>query len=573
MRLTVMSVFALALTGCGKDLPTPDSPADELYVDATSFSNPIIAGFAPDPSLVRVGEDFYLVNSSFEYFPGLPIYHSRDLVNWSLIGYALANPVTAYLDDVDASGGIHAATIRYDDGVFYVVTTNIVHERPVSFIVTARNPAGPWSDPVVVEDAEGIDPSLFFDDDGRVWYHANRTKEEPSFPGEAEIWLQELDRDTLQLIGPRSVLWSGCCQGVWAEGPHIYKRDGTYYLLISEGGTSYKHAIAVAIADDVQGPYQNNPRNPILTHRHLSLDYPITGVGHADLVELADGRWYAVALGWRLMERQHGLLGRETFLLPVTWETDREWWVDPKRTYPVFSPTSGRVDLEYPLPFADQRQRATAGFVDEFDGATLKLEWNMRRSHSQPFHALADGKLVLDLQAQAIANRAQYSFLGVRQRDFAFLAETAMQFEPKSTGEEAGLMIVQKDAAAFGLTVRGGDDSHEAVLWQTLYGERTDIAVQPIASATTVLRVEGDGTTYRFYAGSSDSMAQMGGDIDAAPVLSPNVLRGFNYTGVYVGVYGSSNGAVTTSQARFERFVYSPEPPSNGDWFTWGEDK
>ncbi len=303
---------ALSLVGCAAALD--DRPQQQPGV----FSNPIVPGFAPDPSIVRVEDDFYLINSSFEYFPGIPIYHSQDLVSWELIGYALNDPRQIDLAHIKSSDGIHASTIRYHDGRFYIITTNNVDGNMVNFIVTAADPRGPWSAPQVLEGAPGIDPSLFFDDDGRAWYVGNRIPPDPEFPGQAEIWLQQVDIDAMALIGERHYLWRGCCGGVWAEGPHIYKKDGYYYLLISEGGTAHEHALAVAISKEITGPYRNNPRNPVLTHRQLSYNHPITGVGHADLVELEDGRWYAVALGWRLVDGMHGILGRETFLLPVT---------------------------------------------------------------------------------------------------------------------------------------------------------------------------------------------------------------------------------------------------------------
>lgn len=579
MRQWLTGLMVLLVWGCGGQGPAPtalEPIKDKTRADAPApdtFANPIIPGFAPDPSVVRVGKDFYLVNSSFEYFPGLPIYHSTDLVNWALIGNALDNPKTADLDTVDASGGIHAATIRYHDGLFYIATTTIVHDAPVSFIITATDPKGPWSDPVVVEGAEGIDPSLFFDDDGRVWYHANRHKDDPSYTGESEIWLQELDLETLQLIGPRTTLWTGCCQGGWEEGPHIYKRDGLYYLLLSEGGTSYKHAIAVAVSEAVDGPYQNNPRNPVLTHRHLSYDYPIMGVGHADMVELADGRWYAVALGWRLMDRAHGLLGRETFLLPVTWETEREWWIEQKWPYPVFSPQTGRIEHRFPLPFNDQSQAARAPFVDQFDSQNLGPEWNMRRSRSEPFTRLEDGALVLSLSPAAIANRVPYSFIGIRQRDFAFGATTKMAFTPDTPAEEAGVMVIQKDEAAIALTVRGDGDAREAILWQTLYGERTILATRPFPHDTAHIRIDGDKTGYRFFIGdTAASMAPLGGEVDGT-ILSPNILKGFNYTGVYLGLYGSSNGTPTDETARFDHFTYTPVSGQQNTWFDWPTEK
>lgn len=267
-----------------------------MHAPATSFSNPIIQGFAPDPSIVRVDDDFYLVNSTFEYFPGIPIYHSRDLVSWELLSYALTDPTQVDLGQIKSSDGTHASTIRHHDGRFYIITTNNVDGNMLNFIVTATDPRGPWSVPQIIEGAPGIDPSLFFDDDGRAWYVGNHIPPDPEFPGQAETWLQEVDIEDMALIGERHYLWRGCCGGVWAEGPHIYKKDGYYYLMISVGGTAYEHAVSIAISRDIAGPYRNNPRNPVLSHRQLSYDYPITGVGHADLVELADGHWYAVAL-------------------------------------------------------------------------------------------------------------------------------------------------------------------------------------------------------------------------------------------------------------------------------------
>ena len=167
------------------------------------FSNPVIPGFAPDPSIVRVGGDFYLVNSTFEYFPGIPVYHSTDLVNWTLIGHALHDESQVELASIASSGGVHASTIRYHDGLFYVITTNVIDGETVNFFVTAEDPAGPWSAPYVLDGAPGIDPSLFFDDDGRAWYVGNRIPSDPEFDGQAEIWLQELDLETKQLTGER----------------------------------------------------------------------------------------------------------------------------------------------------------------------------------------------------------------------------------------------------------------------------------------------------------------------------------------------------------------------------------
>lgn len=539
---------------------------------SATFRNPVIPGFAPDPSIVRVGRDFYLVNSTFEYFPGIPVYHSRDLVHWTLIGHALADPATAGLDDAESSGGVQAATIRHHAGVFYVVTTRILKGQAQSFIVTATEPRGPWSAPHIVRDAEGIDPSLFFDDDGRVWYTANRIPADPQFSGQAEIWLQELDLPTLQLKGLRHALWRGCCQGTWAEGPHLYKQAGRYVLVIAEGGTSYEHAVSVAVSHSITGPYENNPRNPVLTHRHLSLDHPVTNVGHADLVELEDGRWFAVVLGTRRLQGLHDILGRETFLVPVQWEKEREWWKEDPRTFPVFAPASGRVELELPRPFAQVRRRSpgagrqgTAGaFRDDFRGPRLDPQWTFRRSHPQPFHELGAraGSLRLRLQPTAVAESTRYSFAGVRQRHFEAVARTRLHLQPQDR-EEAGLLVIQKDTAAYAFT-RALDAAGVPVMrvsWFGDEGRRTlaEVALPVAARGRPVdLRVVADGLCYAFdYAMDGRSWRRVGAGVDGTR-LSPSVLKGYNYTGVFIGLYASANGAYSARAADFEGFEMRP---------------
>ena len=303
-------------------------PEDAL----SSADTPVLPGCYPDPSICRVEDDYYLVTSTFEYFPGLPIFHSRDLVHWRQLGHAIDRPAQLDLSGVLSSGGLYAATLRHHDGVFYLVNTLVQAcdgAQGGNYLLTAGDPAGPWSDPVWLTDAEGIDPSLFFDDDGRAWYVGARPSREPAWEGQTDTWLRELDITTLQLAGPEHVLWHGALLGaVWAEGPHLYKVDGRYYLLAAEGGTEHNHAVSVARADEVTGPYAGNPGNPVLTHRNLGRGYPIVATGHADLVQLPDGEWWAVLLAMRPYGGYHCNLGRETFLVPVVWE---DGW-------PVFAP-------------------------------------------------------------------------------------------------------------------------------------------------------------------------------------------------------------------------------------------
>ena len=299
-------------------------------LNAQTFKNPILAGGYPDPSICRVGDEFIMANSSFEYFPALPIHKSKDLVNWELVGHGLnrLEQVSGQINltDVQSNGGIYAPTIRYNNGKYHIVTTNVYYDElkqrstATNFIITSSKPEGPWSNPIVIKGAPGIDPDIFFDVDGRVWYTGMHQPSYPTFSDEKEIWIQELNPNSFQLIGQRFFVWRGACGGVWAEGPHIYKKDGKYYLIIAEGGTSFNHSIMVAVSDTITGPYVSNERNPIFSSRHLSYDNWVNSTGHGDMVELEDGRWYIVMLGVRGDVKRKSNMGRETFIAPVSWE-------------------------------------------------------------------------------------------------------------------------------------------------------------------------------------------------------------------------------------------------------------
>jgi len=339
--------------------------------------------------------------------------------------------------------------------------------------------------------------------------------------------------------------------------------------LISEGGTSYEHAISIAISKDITGPYQNNPRNPVLTHRQLSYDHPITGVGHADLVELEDGRWYAVALGWRLIDGKHGILGRETFLLPLEWETEPHEWKEERLSFPVFSPSTGKVELHYPLPFAGTVQQGRTGFRDDFDDKQLGPEWNFRRAPLKPFHSLSvnPGSLRLNLQAGFLSEGARYSFAGIRQRDFQFEATTKMTFSPAASREEAGLMVVLNDRSAYRATLARGVGGNRLQLVQSLREEATPLAEEQFNHDTVYLRVTGDYLDYRFYySRDGEEWLALGGKMDGT-ALSPAFLGGFNYTGVFVGLYATSNGAPTENHADFSVFNYRPLAGNRDEWF------
>ena len=295
--------------------------------------NPVLSGFYPDPSICRVGEDYYMVNSSFAYFPGIPVFHSRDLAHWEQIGNALDREEQLPLSGSEISRGIFAPPNRYHEGTYYIITTNVDHGG--NFVITAQDPKGPWSVPHYLGDAaEGIDPSLFFDEDGKCYYVGTRPN--PSgvrHNGDWEIWIEELDLHAMCLKGAGTAVWKGALKDcIWPEGPHLYKKDGWYYLMIAEGGTGPEHSISIARSRSLREWFCGCKRNPIFTHRNLGRDYPVIYAGHGDLVDDADGNWYVVMLASRPCEG-HCSIGRETFLAKVEWE---DGW-------PVINPGIGHL--------------------------------------------------------------------------------------------------------------------------------------------------------------------------------------------------------------------------------------
>ena len=269
------------------------------------------------------------------------------------------------------------------------------------------------------------------------------------------------------------------------------------------------------------------------------------------------------------MDGLHGILGRETFLLPVVWETERRPWKDEQWSMPVFSPVTGRVELRYPVPFDGTAQSDPAALNDDFDGTELALEWSFRRSPARPFHSLTEspGSLRLQLQPGAIADRARYSFAGIRQRDFQFEAVTRMDFSPHGEHEEAGVIVIQNDRSAFLATLNGPPGEQRLQLRQSLRGESRTIAEQPFGGGAVHLRITGDYLDYRFsWSADGVDWQPLGGAVDGTD-LSPAVLGGFNYTGVHVGLYASSNGQPGGNHADFDFFRYRPTAADRDDWY------
>ncbi|MBA4739378.1 MAG: glycoside hydrolase family 43 protein [Flavobacteriaceae bacterium] len=529
------------------------------------FKNPILAGGYPDPSICKVGDTFYLVNSSFEYFPGLPIHKSTDLINWELIGHGLHRESqassTVNLVDVQSNGGIHAPTIRYNKGVYYIISTNVYYDAEknktdmVNFIITANNPAGPWSDPIHIEGAPGIDPDLFFDDNGRVWYVGNQAPENPSFDGEGEIWLQELDLNEYSLIGERHLLWRGACGGVWAEGPHMYKKDGKYYLIIAEGGTSFNHAVMVAMSENIEGPYISNPRNPILTSRHLSYDNWVNSTGHGDIVELDDGRYYMVILGIRNEINRGSNMGRETFIAPLSWEREPFEWKENKDLWPVVSPISGKVEKENEVIFKNSTQINSYNFRDDFNSKTLGLKWNFRRLPLENIYSLdkREGFLRIFSNQNIIKERHRAALMGFKQNQTNFEYFTSMNFNPENNKSEAGISIFQKDDNYLNFTVVKKDGNF--FIKVNAYNNNKlilkDEQLIPDYKGKIKLKISSEEGEYKLFYSTRGFRYRL------FDKLKNDILLSKGYTGAHIGLYITSNGEDSNDYVDFDYVDYS----------------
>lgn len=513
------------------------------------LQNPILPGFYPDPSICRAGEDYYLITSTFEYFPGLPIFHSRDLTNWHQIGHVLDRPSQLDLDGIRPSGGLFAPTIRYHQGVFYVINTLVDGNQPYStFIVTAENPAGPWSEPHWLKESKGFDPSLFFDDDGRIWFTENRPAFEGFYEGHSEIYLQELDIETLQLIGEPFFLWDGALKGgIWAESSHIYKKDGFYYLMSAEGGTAHHHSVMIARSESIVGPYYGNPGNPILTHRHLGLDFPIVGTGHADLVETQNGEWWMALLAMRPYGGYFYNLGRETFLAPVQWE---DGW-------PVVCPGIGRVEMSFPAPDLPETIYPILPKTDHFDNPQLSFQWNFIRTPRETWYSLTErpGFLRIKLRPQRLSKNENPSFIGRRQQHIHFSAKTVMEFTPKSQHETCGMALIQNPDFYFLFILTKQDDQIVLQLIRRAHGQESILTEKIVTDGQIFLKVEAHEQQYSFfYATNPDQWIPFVANADGR-ILSTPVAGGF--VGTYIGLYGSSNGEQSSNHADFDWFEYS----------------
>ncbi len=529
-----------------------------------TLTNPILSGFYPDPSIVKAGSDYYLINSTFSYFPGLPIFHSRDLKNWKQIGNVISRPSQMNFQGHRMTRGLFAPAISYHDGLFYVTCTLI--DKGGNFVVTAKDPKGPWSDPTWIPEVKGIDPSLYFDD-GKAYiiYNSDAPDRKPLYSGHRTLRMYEFDYKALKVIGEEKILVNGGVdiskKPVWIEGPHFIKKNNWYYLYAAEGGTSVNHSEVVLRSKSIWGPFVPYEHNPILTQRDLPADrlHPVTSAGHAQFVEGPDGNTYAIFLAVRPYEGDFYNTGRETFIAPVEWKD--EW--------PVINPGSKEIRYEYTVNYKEQKPNDltpqsgnfayTVDLRKGLDPAFLFL-----RTYDSTWFSVDKSKgLSLKLKPETCMDIANPSFIGKRQQHLFGSAETEIDFTAAGENEKAGLVIFQDERHFYFL---GKTTVNQKQVVQ-LYKSKADTSLMdvlaqvdlPAKSGTVRLQILAEGSTYRFqYALKGGDWISIG-DKQDAKFLSTRIAGGF--LGCVYGLYATSSGKESTNRALFTYLRYSGNDP------------
>lgn len=568
IRISFFTFFLVSLNSCKKisqktqPIAYSDCAAfdwfnyegkDEVYNTISKsddeYLNPILAGFYPDPSICRVENKFYLINSSFVYFPGLPIFESSDMVNWKQIGCIIDRKEQADFTGAGVSSGLYAPTIRYNKGVFYVICTNV--SGGGNFIVTAKNPQGPWSNPVFIPEVNGIDPDIFFDEDGKVYiiHNGPPPNNVSVHNGHRAIYALEYDVVNKKIIGDIKLIVNGgtdmAIKPVWIEGPHILKKDGFYYLICAQGGTGTNHSEVVFRSKNIFGPYESFGNNPILTQTNLDpkRKFEVSSTGHADFVQLPNGDWWSVFLGCRPYGPDLYNTGRETFMMPVKWNNGWPEIVGGTQALPF-------VNKKPNLPFSKETILPTTGnFVshDDFNGNNLGFEWNFIRTPLEKWYELSKGILSIKPRKESIHTKTNFSFIGRRQQHLHFEASTKLHYAVTSPFQAAGLVAFQNEKQYLFLGKRLNADKKNEVFVEesaaTINNGNPKILAQIILSENTenlFLKIEGKGQYYDFYYKTSakGEWILLIKDVDAS-ILSTKEAGGF--VGTFLAMYASEN--------------------------------
>jgi len=521
-----------------------DTRFDKAIDNANEYFNPVMAGFYPDPSICRKGDTYYLVNSSFSFFPGVPIFESKDLVNWKQIGNVLDRESQLPLYNQGVSGGIFAPAISYNEKnkTFYMITTNIARGN---FFVKTQDPAKGWSEPIYLKEVGGIDPSFYFDKNGKAYIVNNDAPSStPNYEGERSIWIREFDVKNDCVIGEQKEIVRGGTHVVknpiWIEGPHLFKEGKYYYLMCAEGGTCDFHSEVILRAKDPMGPWEEYTEgNPILTQRTgLDPKRPdiVTSAGHADLVKGPKGDWWAVFLACRPYQDDFYNTGRDTYLLPVTWKDGWPTILDKGLAIPTVNKKAG---LQY-----EEGLNNTGNFkyTDNFDNGKLDMRWMYLRNPDFSAYSLGDNGLTIKASDANIYERKPLSAVFRRQQHNTFTAETEVTFNPSNEKEMAGFALLQNENYnfTFGKTKIG--NRYAIVLTRA---EKTNVVIgskflcDKCANKPVKLRIHGDGRYYDFsFSMDGKTWNVMARGVDAVN-LSTHQSGGF--IGACIGLYATKN--------------------------------
>lgn len=508
----------------------------------TQYNNPVISGFYPDPSAIRVGNYYYLATSSFEYFPGLPIFRSENLIQWEQIGHALNRNSQLDMSKRSSSDGIYAPTLRYHEGTFYIITTDT---RGIgNFYITAKDPAGPWSDPILIPYGN-IDPSLMFDDDGKVYVTTQMGADQ-----ESHIIQYEINIETGEAITDPVIIAHGD-GGVWTEGPHLYKIRNQYYLLCACGGTGIDHRALVYKADQPYGPFELMP-HPMLTHNALP-EHPIQNTGHAELIEDTQGNWWTLFLGVRPINGKYSVLGRETFLAPVEWTEDG---------WPTVDNNEGTVRLKMSVERENISNPSLVNpdgnvvWHDEFDKPEMDLRWAYLRVIDEGRISLSvrPGQLTLTGNRYSLRDDRPAVFAGIRQQHHEAIVTTKLEFSPQIDGEEAGITVRLNERGHLTLGIRRIDGYQVLTAIAVDGGNSAILSEVPVEDTPMWLRISSDEEIYELaYSIDGDRWTKLA----SAPAAIVSSEWNGGFTGALIGLYATGNGKDNESMAHFDHFTYT----------------
>jgi xylan 1,4-beta-xylosidase len=514
-------------------------PQKEIDKKLLRYSNPVITGFTPDPTICRAGSDYFLAASSLGYFPGIPVYHSRDLIHWKLINYALTKKSQLDLSQSPINGGVFAPTLRYWNGSFYIVSTVVGGKG--NFLVTARDPAGEWSDPEWL-DREDFDPSLFFDDNGDAYYCRRDFKMGGIVQG-------RIDVSEGKLLTELNLISRGFCS--WdTEAPHLYKYQGFYYLLTAEGGTRYGHMASIGRSLKPDGPFTACPFNPILTHRHVSFSH-VRHTGHGDLVKDHHGNWWMVFLASRHFGYDDcHLLGRETFLAPVEW--DDEGWPRVNCNGTV----STRMQVKRSVTDDDEKLSPADNFwekgeIQEDLSKPWSLEWNYIGNPDPGYIRRTDRGCKMT-PGPGFMEKASPSFIGRRQRHIIFTFTAVMNFSPRQEKNEAGIVVLSREENRYELAAARKEGKLVLMLKKQCWDISEQQVVTELSEDNVTLGVRGNEKEYRFFFADSEGREIEAG-FGSAKLMSQEAASGF--TGACIGLFARGNAG--SDCAYFRQCSYS----------------